>query len=147
MARLKESSRRKIVSTATLGPSNSSELARTKSDLFKFEQKKTFYIRHVEKMSPEKMKQYKKSEAKYSQIKHKQIAALSKFILVMKLGLHIRDEYLLIRKRRLRQFKINLLCLDFIKIIKNKFRLKMTEKARLRMVNFHYFNLMPAIYY
>lgn len=98
-------------------------------------------------MSPEKMKIYKKSEAKYTDLKQRHIAALSKMILVMKLGLHIKEEYLLIRKRRLRHFKINLLCLDFIKIIKNKFRLKMTEKARLRMVNLHYLHLMPGIYY
>ena len=37
-----------------------------------------------------------------------------------------------------------MLCLDFIKIIKNKFRLKMTEKARLRMTLHHSVNFLPT---
>lgn len=41
--------------------------------------------------------------------------------------------------------KITMLCSDFIKIIKNKFRLKMTEKARLRMTIHHTLQFLPVV--
>lgn len=48
------------MSTATLMTERiKGEMARTKSELFKFEKKKTFYIRHVERMSPERIKFHK----------------------------------------------------------------------------------------
>ena len=52
-------SRRRISSTGDLHKRNSVKdpiFVKTKSQLVKFEKKKEFYIRHVEKMSPEKTK-------------------------------------------------------------------------------------------
>ena len=38
-----------------------------------------------------------------------------------------------------------MLSLEFIKILKNKLRLKITEKARLRMNVIHHLKLMPQM--
>ena len=75
------------------------------------------------------------------------MAFLAKIIVISKFGLHVRDEGRILKEKKLRQIKIGLLCMDFVKIIKNKFKLKMTEKARLRMTNMHYFNRIPSILY
>ena len=72
---------------------------------------------------------------------------LAKMMVMAKLGRHVYEESAQIRFKKARQIKISLLCMDFVKIIKNKFKLKMTEKARLRMTNLHYFNHMPALMY
>ena len=66
-------------------------------------------------------------------------------MLMAKMGRFVHEEAAKIRFNKARQIKISLLCMDFVKIIKNKFKLKMTEKARLRMTNLHYFNHMPAL--
>lgn len=42
-----------------------------------------------------------------------------------------------------RKMKVVMLCQDFIRIIKNKFKLKMTEKAKLRMSLHHTMQFLP----
>jgi hypothetical protein len=71
------------------------------------------------------------------------MAHLSNLVLFAKLAMYYREEALQNSRKNLRIMKTTMLCLDFIKIIKNKFRLKMTEKARLRMVMLHSLQLMP----
>lgn len=44
---------------------------------------------------------------------------------------------------KLRKMKVTMLCQEFIKIIKNKFKLKMTEKAKLRMCLHHTLQFLP----
>ena len=66
-------------------------------------------------------------------------------VILAKIGKFVSEKSVIIRYKKARQIKIGFLCMDFIKIIKNKFKLKMTEKARLRMTNLHYFHRMPAI--
>ena len=66
-------------------------------------------------------------------------------MVMAQMGRHIYEESARIRYRKARQIKISLLCMDFVKIIRNKFRLKITSQARLRMTNLHYFNHLPAI--
>jgi hypothetical protein len=46
--------------------------------------------------------------------------------MIVKFGLYIREQKIKIHRKKLKEIKIHFLCLDFIKIIKNKFRLKMT---------------------
>ena len=83
----------------------------------------------------------------YDARKREQMANMSKFILICKLGLHIREESIRIQREKLKQIKLHFLCLDFVKIIKNKFKLKMTDKARFRMLNWHYLTHMPSMIY
>lgn len=64
-----------------------------------------------------------------------------------KIGKFISEESAKIRYKKAQQIKISMLCMDFVKIIKNKFKLKMTEKARHRMTNLHYFHHMPPLIY
>ena len=98
-------------------------------------------------MSPEKTKSIKFSEARFIDKKHKQMANLAKIVTLIKFGFYLRDEGAKIRQHKLKQMRISMLCYDFVKILKNKFKLKMTERARLRMVNLHYFHRMPALLY
>jgi hypothetical protein len=96
-------------------------------------------------MSPVKLQEFREREKMYGSFKHTMMANLVRLMLVAKLGLYIRDEGRKIQKKKLRQIKISLLCMEFVKIIKNKFRLKITEKARVRMTNLHYFHHIPAL--
>jgi hypothetical protein len=51
---------------------------------------------------------------------------LSLIIYTAKLGMILYRTRLKQAAQRVKQMKINILCVDFIKIIKNKFRLKIT---------------------
>ena len=70
---------------------------------------------------------------------------LSVLIYIAKLGLKIKEARVRQTAAKLRKMKVTMLCVDFIKIIKNKFRLKMTEKARLRMCLHHTLQFIPLV--
>jgi len=65
--------------------------------------------------------------------------------LTSKFGLFIKQKTLERILLNLKKIKITFLCLDFIKIIKNKFKLKITEKARSRMTIYHMLQLIPSV--
>lgn len=90
------------------------------------------------------MKIIEHHENKYFNNKKQQIKMLSLLIYVSKLSMRMHSERVKLSAMNLRKTKISMLCMDFIKIIKNKFRLKITEKARLRMTLHHSVNFLPT---
>ena len=62
----------------------------------------------------------------YLDEKQRLMGNLSRMIVMLKLGLLIRDENIKIHREKLRKVKIAMLCQDFIRIIKNKLKIRMT---------------------
>ena len=86
-----------------------------------------------------------KNKEKYYSSKKEQMAHLSNIVLIAKLAMYLRSEALIRIRKDIRIIKTTMLCMDFIRIIKNKFKLKMTEKARSRMVMFHSLQFLPLL--
>ncbi len=96
-------------------------------------------------MSPAKDRVLKENEQKYHYSKKEQMTQLTLIIYTAKLGMLLYQTRLKQAAYRIKQMKITMLCADFIKIIKNKFRLKMTQKARLRMNFHHTLQFLPTV--
>jgi hypothetical protein len=96
-------------------------------------------------MSPEHIKRLKRNEMGYRDEKQRLMSNLAKMIVMVKMGLFIRDEKVKIHRQRVRKIKIAMLCHDFIRLIKNKLKIRMTEKARHRLNLLHMLKFVPAL--
>jgi hypothetical protein len=77
-------------------------------------------------MSPERVAAFKDREQDYHSRRKRLMGQLAAVVLTARLGLHIRTTALEKHRMAIRRIKITMLCTDFIRIIKNKFRLKIT---------------------
>lgn len=68
---------------------------------------------------------------------------LAIIIYTAKLSKELHDMRVMKCRKMMRKMKVIMLCQDFIRIIKNKFKLKMTEKAKLRMSLHHTMQFLP----
>lgn len=68
---------------------------------------------------------------------------LAIIIYTAKLSKELHERRVIKCRKMLRKMKVVMLCQDFIRIIKNKFKLKMTEKAKLRMSLHHTMQFLP----
>lgn len=70
---------------------------------------------------------------------------LSVLVYITKLALKITEARVREAAAKVKKMKVSMLCVEFVKIIKNKFRLKITEKARLRMCLHHTMQFIPLV--
>ena len=76
-------------------------------------------------------------------MKNEQMQKLAILIYTAKLAKELHGRRVMKCRKMLRKMKVVMLCQDFIKIIKNKFKLKMTEKAKFRMCLHHTLQFLP----
>ncbi len=96
-------------------------------------------------MSPERVNQIKNDRLSYEQMKSQQIKNFTKLVFTIRLGVYIKNQTIKIHHQRFKAIKIQILCIQFIKLLKNKLRVKITEKTRLRMNILHNLKMMPQM--